>query len=75
MLKQISTMTGGKFYRAENKDDLEEIYANIDKLEKTEIQTIAYARYAEKFYPWLVAGALLLLLELILANTRFVRIP
>ena len=75
VLKQISTMTGGKFYRAENKEDLEEIYANIDKLEKTEIQTIAYARYAEKFYPWLVAGALLLLLELILANTRFVRIP
>ena len=47
----------------------------IDQLEKSEIETVAYARYAEKFYPWLLVGALLILLELILANTRFVRIP
>lgn len=75
MLKKMAEMTGGEFYHAENKDDLERIYATIDELEKTEIQTVAYARYAEKFYPWLVIGALFLLLELVLANTRFVRIP
>ncbi|MCK9181683.1 MAG: VWA domain-containing protein [Fibrobacteraceae bacterium] len=75
MLKQIASTTGGRFYRAESKDDLERIYSEIDKLEKTEIQTIAYARYSEKFYPWLIAGAILILLELVLANTRFVRIP
>ncbi|MFA6623274.1 MAG: VWA domain-containing protein [Fibrobacteraceae bacterium] len=75
MLKQLAQNTGGKFYRAENKDELENIYSTIDKLEKSEIRTIAYARYSEKFYPWLFAGALLLLAELLLANTRFVRIP
>ena len=74
-LAAIAQKTGGKFYRAENKEQLEEIYAEIDELEKSEIETIAYARYAEKFYPWLLAGALLILLELLLANTRFVRIP
>ncbi len=75
ILKQISSKTGGRFYRAENKEQLENIYEEINSLEKTEIQTIAYARYAEKFYPWLLAGALLILAELLLANTKFVRIP
>lgn len=74
-LKDVAAKTGGKFYRAENKEQLEEIYSEIDQLEKTEIETVAYARYAEKFYPWLLAGAFLILLELLLANTRFVRIP
>lgn len=74
-LSQIASSTGGRFYRAESKADLEKIYAEIDQLEKTEIQTIAYARYSEKFYPWLLAGAILILLELVLSNTRFVRIP
>ena len=59
----------------DNEEQLEEIYSEIDQLEKTEIETVAYARYAEKFYPWLLAGAILVLLELLLANTRFVRIP
>ncbi|MCQ2089746.1 MAG: VWA domain-containing protein [Fibrobacter sp.] len=75
VLKAIALKTGGRFYRAENKEELERIYSEIDELEKTEIETIAYARYAEKFYPWLLVGALLILLELLLANTRFVRIP
>ncbi|WP_369832747.1 VWA domain-containing protein [Fibrobacter sp. UWR2] len=74
-LKEVAAKTGGKFYRAENKEQLEEIYSEIDQLEKTEIETVAYARYAEKFYPWLLVGAILVLLELLLANTRFVRIP
>ena len=75
VLKAVAAKTGGRFYRAENKEELEKIYSEIDELEKTEIETIAYARYAEKFYPWLLVGALLILLELLLANTRFVRIP
>lgn len=75
MLQEIASKTGGKFYRAENKKQLEAIYEEIDSLEKTEIKTIAYARYAEKFYPWLLAGALFIFAELLLSNTRFVRIP
>ncbi len=75
ILRKMAELTGGVFYHAENETELEKIYATIDELEKTEINTVAYARYAEKFYPWLLIGALLLFLELVLANTRFVRIP
>ena len=67
--------TGGKFYREKNKKELENIYEEINQLEKSEIETVVYARYAELFYPWLLVGALLIFLELLLANTRFVRIP
>lgn len=75
VLKAIAEMTGGRFFLAEDKDELAEIYATIDQLEKTEMQSYSYAKYSEKFYPWLLAGALLLLLELVLAHTRLVRIP
>ena len=75
VLGAIAEKTGGKFYRAENKKELENIYEEINQLEKSEIETVVYARYAELFYPWLLAGALLIFLELLLANTRFVRIP
>ena len=40
-LKEVAAKTGGKFYRAENKEQLEEIYSEIDQLEKTEIETVA----------------------------------
>ena len=74
-LTEIASLTGGRYFRAENKEELQEIYATIDQLEKTEIQSYNYAKYSEEFYPWLFWGALLLLLELLLAHTRLVRIP
>lgn len=74
-LQEIADMTGGRFFKAEDQDELAEIYATIDQLEKTEMQSYSYAKYTELFYPWLLAGALLLLLELLLAHTRLVRIP
>lgn len=75
MLKELAEMTGGMFFHAENKTDLENIYEELNQLEKTEVETIIYSRYSEKFYPWLLIGALFILLEIVLANTRFVRIP
>lgn len=75
LLRNIADMTGGAFYTAKNPKELEQIYDNIDKLEKTEIQSWSYARYTEEFYPLLLIGALFLLVELLLMNTRFVRVP
>ncbi|MEE0876204.1 MAG: VWA domain-containing protein, partial [Fibrobacteraceae bacterium] len=49
VLKGIAEKTGGKFYRAENKKELEKIYEEINQLEKTEIETVVYARDAELF--------------------------
>jgi Ca-activated chloride channel family protein len=74
-LKAIATETSGMYFRAQNAEQLKEIYDQIDKMEKTEIKTTVFTSYEERFYPWLWAGFFVLLLELILQNTRFRRIP
>ena len=74
-LVNIADATGGKFFRATDPEKLKAIYDQIDKLEKTVIKTKVYASFDEKFYPWLWAGFVLLLLELLLQHTRFRRIP
>jgi Ca-activated chloride channel family protein len=74
-LSEIAKETNGDFFRATNAEKLKEIYDKIDKLEKTEIKTKIYTSYEERFYPWLWAGFILLMLELLLSQTRFRRIP
>jgi Ca-activated chloride channel family protein len=74
-LANIADATDGQFFRAHNAKKLKEIYDKIDKLEKTEIKTLSYTTYSEKFYPWLWAAFVALLLELLLAHSRFRRIP
>ncbi len=74
-LADIAGATNGQFFRADNAKRLKEIYDRIDELEKTEIKTKSYTTYSERFYPWLWAGFALLMLELVLAHTRFRRIP
>ena len=75
MLQSIANLTGGKFYRAQDAQALEDIYKTIDKLEKTEIKTTNYYRYHELFRNVLILALLLLLVEISLANTRFMKIP
>jgi Ca-activated chloride channel family protein len=74
-LVDIAAETNGQFFRAQNAQNLKEIYEKIDQLEKTEIKTKSYTSYSEKFYPWVWAGFIMLMLELGLAYTRFLRIP
>jgi Ca-activated chloride channel family protein len=74
-LVNIASETKGRFFRANNPEKLKEIYNTIDELEKTEIKTKSYTTYSEHFFPWLIAGFILLLLELVLKHTRFRRIP
>jgi len=74
-LQRIAQMTGGKYYRADNAERFREIYAEIDKLEKTEAIINKYTRFKELF-PWFVAGGLaLLLMEVTLGQTVFRRLP
>jgi Ca-activated chloride channel family protein len=75
MMRTIASLTGGKYYRAQDPKGLEEIYATIDKLEKTEITSNSYYRYRELFRNLLLAALAFLLLEVALANTRFMKIP
>lgn len=63
LLTQIATETGGRYFRAKDNEGLSSIYSEIDRLEKTKIETSTYARYAEEFYPFAIAAAILLLIE------------
>lgn len=74
-LQQIARMTDGKYYRADNAQRFEEIYAEIDALEKSEAEVKKFAQHRELF-GWLVAaGMALLLLEVALGQTVLRRLP
>jgi Ca-activated chloride channel homolog len=74
-LQIIADRTGGKYYRADSTETLRSIYAEIDQLETTEIEVQHYQQYRELF-PWLLLPSLfLLLLEIILGNTVWRRLP
>ena len=69
LLTQISEMTGGKYFRATDNERLKEIYSDIDKLEKTEIEEFKYYSVDEKFRYFLVPAILLIVFELIMKLT------
>ena len=74
-LKGIAEITGGKYYRATDRQSLKEIYSDIDKLEKTKLQVSDYREYEEKVLPFAMAALAALLLELLLRLTILRRIP
>ena len=71
LLKQIAETTGGKYFRATSNSKLEDIYEEINKLEKTEIEETKYKSYDELFRPLVLAAFGLLLFELLLRYTLF----
>jgi Ca-activated chloride channel family protein len=74
-LRAVADRTGGQYYRARDTEALRSIYAEIDRLEKTEVQVKKYQDYRELF-PWVVLpGLVLLLLEIVLANTVWRTLP
>ncbi|HEY4060396.1 MAG TPA: VWA domain-containing protein [Puia sp.] len=75
LLTQIATETGGKYYRARDNESLKNIYSEIDHLEKSKIEVTAIRRYTEQFYPFALAAALLLFLELLLRWTVLRKFP
>jgi Ca-activated chloride channel family protein len=75
MLKQVATATGGQSFRATDTDSLEKIYESINQLEKTTRKLKKYQQYDELYLWFLVPGLGLLLIELVLNQTRFRRLP
>ncbi|WP_394748281.1 vWA domain-containing protein [Spongiimicrobium salis] len=71
LLEEIASATGGQYFRATDNEKLEEIYDEINKLEKTEIEEFKYYKYEEKFRFWVFLAGILLLLEWFLRNTFF----
>lgn len=74
-LTEIAEMTGGRFFQAFKHGDLERIYDEIDELETTEILLHSHATFTELFFWPAFAGLALLVLEQILSNTRYRRLP
>jgi len=71
LLTQVANSTGGKYFRATSNQKLDEVYQEIDKLERSKIEVTEFRRLHEEFYP-LVAWALaLLLIEFLLRKTIF----
>jgi Ca-activated chloride channel family protein len=75
VLDKMATLTHAKFYRATNRRELQRIYNDIDRLEKTEVKLRRYTTYRPLFQWPLLAAFGLLSLELVLSNTRFRRVP
>src|SRR5207244_13595792 len=74
-LTKIADMTGGKYYRADNAENFQKIYTEIDKLEKSEAEIKKYTQFTELFGWFLFPGLGLVLLETVLKNTVMRRIP
>ena len=69
MLKQISSMTNGAYFRATNNQKLKDIYAEIDKLEKSKIDVKQFSRKYEEYRMFAIAALVLLLLEILIRST------
>src|SRR5437899_8278588 len=75
VLGKMSTLSNARFYRATNRRELQSIYNDIDRLEKTQVKLRRFTTYRPLFQWPLLAAAGLLAIELLLANTRFRRVP
>lgn len=75
LLNTIAKETGGRSYRAIDTDALKQVFAEIDKLEKTKIEVSQYTKYTETFMPWLTAAFVLYFLQMFLSVTFLRRGP
>ena len=75
VLEKMSALSHAKFYRATNRAELQSIYADIDRLEKTEVKLRRYSIYTPLFQWFLLPAFGLLALEQILTHTRYRRVP
>jgi Ca-activated chloride channel homolog len=74
-LRQISNLTGGRYFRATDRQSLETIFNDIDNLERTEVNVRRYERYQEECLPWIMAALLALLADLTLQHTYLRVLP
>lgn len=74
-LKEIARIAQGKFYRASDTKSLEEIYQDIDKMEKSTVMVKKYQRYRDLFPLCIMGGCGLLVAQLILSQTVWKKLP
>jgi Ca-activated chloride channel family protein len=75
LLRKIADETGGRYFRAKDREGLQNIYKQIDQLEKSKVEYTSYKRYEELFLPLALAAIAFLFLELLLRLTLLRRFP
>lgn len=75
LLTKIADITDGKYFRATDTKSLEDIYKQIDQLEKTKVDVAYFSSYTELYYPYAIAAIALFLLEILLRYTIFRKLP
>ena len=75
ILIDIAKQTGGKYFRATNNESLEEIYNEIDEMEKTFMQKQLHTRTKEEFFIFAFIAACLILLEILIRKLVLRNIP
>ena len=74
-LKEIASISNGKFYRAKDEAALKEIYDQISRLEKTKIEVFSFYRYTELFSGFLMVGLSILFIEFLFHRSLLGGIP
>ena len=75
LMQRISEVTGGRYFHASDTRTLVDIYATIDELETSKAEVREIVRHEELFRRWLIPGAVLLLLDVLLSATFLRRSP
>lgn len=75
LMQQIADLTGGQYFRATDKRKLEDIYMEIDQLEKSKIDVTEFRKRTEEFKPFALAALLLLVLDFLISATLLRRFP
>ncbi len=74
-LRKIAKTTGGQYFRAEDQESLAAVYGQIDAMERTEVTEDRYMEYEEKFFAWIIAAIVLVVLAGLGSETVFRRLP
>lgn len=75
VLTEIAQKTGGKYFRAKDANSLEEVFDEIDSLEKTRMDVESYQRTEEEFMPWVLAALCCFAFTILLRYTVLTKIP
>ena len=74
-LERIAVRTGAQYFHAKDAKGLTTSYAEIDRLERTEISELRFVEYEELFAPFVIAALLLLILAEFFSHTILRRLP
>lgn len=75
VLKEIAEKTGGEYFRAVDSHTLDNVFKEIDSLEKTKMDVQSYQRMEECYFPWVLVALCAMALVLLLRFTVLVRMP